>query len=600
MSPSDWNNGLLTPIPKPNTDPRDPMGYRGITLLSIPCKVYTDILNTRIQKWLEENNILADEQNGFREKRNCIDNIYALSNIINMRKTAKKSTFACFVDLRKAFDTVNRHCLWFKLMKCGINGKILNSIQALYTDVRCSVRVNDLYTDPFDVKQGVRQGCKLSPTLFSIYINDLAGEINDLRCGVETGDFMVSLLMYADDIVLLAPDEHQLQLMLSKLNAWCKKWHLEINIEKTNVIHFRSTRNTRSDYEFRCGDTVINYTDSYRYLGIWLNEFMDMHKTVKELCKSASRALSAIYTKFRSNSGMSFEIYTKLYTTLVEPVLFYGAGIWGTKSYREVQTIQNKACRFFLGVGQNSANTASLGDMGWISCSVQQRTEVMRTFFRVQAMPDNRTTKRIHNKALTINTSWDTKVIKMFENLNVSWIVREDWSIKRKISFLKDILINADKLEWTKDLWNDRNKPNGNKLRTYRTYMFEKSTSYYVKQTRRRDHRSVFAKFRNGSLPLLIETGRYTKPLTPLENRTCKFCSTPNYYVEDEKHFLIDCDFYSDLRETLFHKAVDLNNDFMRLNSSQKLIYLMNCHILVPLLVNTLFNMYKRRLFNTF
>ena len=177
VSPAAWRTGVITPIPKDGGNPRDPLGYRGITLISIPCKVYADILNVRIQSWLEENNLLAEEQNGFRANRNCVDHIYSLYSVINNRKIKKQSTFICFVDFRKAFDTVDRSCLWYKLMKIGISGRILEAVQSLYDDVTCSVRVNNYLTEAFRVENGVKQGCKLSPTLFSIYLNDLAEDI---------------------------------------------------------------------------------------------------------------------------------------------------------------------------------------------------------------------------------------------------------------------------------------------------------------------------------------------------------------------------------------------------------------------------------------
>ena len=88
----------------------------------------------------------------------------------------------------------------------------------LYTEVRCVVKVNDYVTPFFDVSHGVKQGCKLSPTLFSLYINNLANDIKQIRLGINIGDQQLSLLLYADDIALIVPDAQSLQLMLNKLN----------------------------------------------------------------------------------------------------------------------------------------------------------------------------------------------------------------------------------------------------------------------------------------------------------------------------------------------------------------------------------------------
>ena len=275
--PSEWNTGIIKPIPKSDaSDPRNPMCYRGICLISIPCKIYADILNSRLSNWIEDNNIVEDEQNGFRQKRSCLEHIYALYTVINKRKQQKQSTYICFVDAKKAFDTVQRDCLWYKLMSVGINGKILKAIQSFYTDVKCAVKVNEYVTPFLCVPQGVKQGCKLSPTLFSLYINDLASEIKQMNLGVDIDELQLSILLYADDIALIAPDVDSLQLMLDKLHEWCSKWRLSIHSDKTKIVHFRPSNVQRCNKQFSCGNVTIEVTDRYKYLGLWFQEHLDM------------------------------------------------------------------------------------------------------------------------------------------------------------------------------------------------------------------------------------------------------------------------------------------------------------------------------------
>ena len=105
--------------------------------------------------------------------------------------------------MRKAFDTVEHNFLWYKLQRVGVRGKFLSAIQSLYANVNCTVRINDDLTQWFNVEVGVKQGCLLSPTLISVYINDLASRINSLECGVKVDDFYLSILLYADDIAHL-------------------------------------------------------------------------------------------------------------------------------------------------------------------------------------------------------------------------------------------------------------------------------------------------------------------------------------------------------------------------------------------------------------
>lgn len=98
-------------------------------LISVPCKSYCSVLNFRLSKWLEVNDCLCDEQNGFRKGRSCEEHLFSLYSILNDRKIARKSTYVCFVDMRKAFDTVKRDLLWYKLQVIGVRGKFLGANQ---------------------------------------------------------------------------------------------------------------------------------------------------------------------------------------------------------------------------------------------------------------------------------------------------------------------------------------------------------------------------------------------------------------------------------------------------------------------------------------
>ena len=135
--PQLWLKALIVPIPKnKGDDPRILLNYRGISLLSYIFKVYTMVLNSRLTKFLEDNNLLSNEQNGFRKKRPCLDHIYSLSEVVRNRMNSNKPTFAAFIDFRKAFDCVNRTHLFQKLK--GISGRILKAVISMYK-IQCLV-----------------------------------------------------------------------------------------------------------------------------------------------------------------------------------------------------------------------------------------------------------------------------------------------------------------------------------------------------------------------------------------------------------------------------------------------------------------------------
>ena len=157
--PTDWTFAIIKPIPKNSAlDPRLPSNYRGISLLSTVYKVFASVLNERLVSCLESNHIFADEQNGFRKDRSCLDHIFALTSIIRCRKSQRKSTYVAYVDMEKAFDRVDRQLLFYKLLSSGIGGIMYRCLNNIYTNCKAAVNVNGYVTSWFDSDFGVRQG----------------------------------------------------------------------------------------------------------------------------------------------------------------------------------------------------------------------------------------------------------------------------------------------------------------------------------------------------------------------------------------------------------------------------------------------------------
>ena len=138
----------------------------------------------------------------------------ALLDTMTWRHRRRSPTSPSCIDMKKAFNTVNCGFLLYKLQRIGVRGKFVKAIGSLYVNVRCSVRVNDDHTSWFDVTSSVKQGCVLSPTMF-------------IHCGITIDDIMVSILLYADDIILFAPDSDRLQRMLNVVTEWCDRWKLQ-------------------------------------------------------------------------------------------------------------------------------------------------------------------------------------------------------------------------------------------------------------------------------------------------------------------------------------------------------------------------------------
>ena len=235
------------------------MSYRPVSLCNV-CKGFSYILNKRLLTYLESNNILVEEQNGSRKGRSCQDHIFSLFSIIKSRINKKKHTFCCFVGYFAAFDFVDRTLLIYALKNVGVDGPFLKVIQEMYRNTLCAVKVNNKVTDWFSTYAGLRQGQNDSPTAFAAFVNSLAVKIN---VGISVGKVKMSIVLFADDIVLLGETEQELQIMINELHVWCKTWRMKVNCEKTQIVHFRPKKQSKTVYNFRLGNEEIRLVDKY-------------------------------------------------------------------------------------------------------------------------------------------------------------------------------------------------------------------------------------------------------------------------------------------------------------------------------------------------
>lgn len=127
--------GLIVPIYKKG-DTEDTNNYCGITLISCFAKLFTSVINNCLKNWEQENEISTDAQFGFKSNNRTIDAIFILKYLIDRNLNSKKKLYCAFIDLKKAFVSVSRTSLWYKLIKSGIDGKILKLIRSLYSEIK--------------------------------------------------------------------------------------------------------------------------------------------------------------------------------------------------------------------------------------------------------------------------------------------------------------------------------------------------------------------------------------------------------------------------------------------------------------------------------
>ena len=254
-------------------------------ILSYFGKLFTTILSNRLKSYLDNMSILCEEQAGFRKHYSTTDHIFNLKCLIDMYLRCNKTLFCAFIDYRKAFDSVDRCALWHKLLQYCIDGKMFKIIHNMYERAKSCVRLGTKLSDHFYSNVGVRQVENLSPVLFSLFLNDLVEFISQTYDGLtnvynathiflDTEDISVYLKLYlllhvyADDTIILAESQVELQAALHAMYLYCKSWKLEVNESTTKIVIFRK-RSSNLDVNpvFTFNGENINIEDEFTYLG---------------------------------------------------------------------------------------------------------------------------------------------------------------------------------------------------------------------------------------------------------------------------------------------------------------------------------------------
>ena len=241
--PKIWNISLLTSIYK-SGDPSDCGNYRGISITSCLGKVFTSILQKRLSDFLETHNLLSSNQGGFRKNYRTVDHVFILKTIINKYLfKCKKKLYVCFVDFKKAFDSVWRSAMFLKLQNKEIQGKFYNILHDMYSNTLYSCKYQNIFTKPFFANQGVKQGDSLSPTLFNIFVDDIGKYFDtNLTSAVNLNGQKMNHLLYADDLLLISESADGLQNSLDSLQKYSTEWKLDVNLKKTKIIIFSKNK----------------------------------------------------------------------------------------------------------------------------------------------------------------------------------------------------------------------------------------------------------------------------------------------------------------------------------------------------------------------
>ena len=319
--------------------------YRPISLLPIFDKIIEKIMHKQLYAFLEEHNILFKNQFGFRKKCSTAHSLIEITEKI--KESIDSSKFGCgiFIDLKKAFDTVNHQILLRKLEHYGIRGSILKWFESYLADRKQYVFYNGTSSDVKAITCGVPQGSVLGPLLFLLYINDLPNISNKLQFFLFADD--TNIYYESNDLKFL---EKTVNKELKKLSVWLNVNRLALNVSKTNFVIFRSCQKIPDhNVTLLMNNKALEQKDHVKYLGVLLDQHLNWKYQIKNVALKVSRGLGIIA---KLEPFLKDQLIRTIYFSVVYSHLYYGIQAWGSAdptARNKLDILQNKAVRILSG-----------------------------------------------------------------------------------------------------------------------------------------------------------------------------------------------------------------------------------------------------------
>ena len=422
--PGDWVLAVIVPLYKGKGCRDVCKSYRGISLLSIPGKVYGRVIIERVRE--RTRNLIGEEQGGFMEGRGCTDQIFTVKTIVERYIGKRRKLYAAFMDLEKAYDRVDRKALWDVMKIYGVGGKLLRAVQAFYENSRACVKVDGECSESFGINVGVRQGCVMSPWLFNIYMDGVMKEFRMRTAGKGAKMFKngrmwtVPACLYADDAVLFAESEQELQRMVTEFDRVCERRKLRVNVGKSKVMVFERRDYDTIDFgrgyrvrvidEQKCNVGLkgeqLEEVKEFKYLGSVLSKDGGMEGEIRERTLQGRRAIGELGTVVKGRS-MSTEVKKNLRNSIVLPTLTYGSELWkwnaaeqakikavemqylrGAMGRTRMDGVRNMEVYEYFGMNENAVGM-DCGVVEWVKRSS------LRWYGHVRRMSEERMAKRV-------------------------------------------------------------------------------------------------------------------------------------------------------------------------------------------------------------